>query len=469
VSARITNVLVLALAGEGELACAVQTLIGDAAPPVFSVTREVVPECDNSTRLCAGIVKRSQRDIIVLCLQSTRREWAEAIMVAVGETGGVPTLVILADGAEPKTICELLDCGAEDFITAPVRAGDLLPRLWRLRQAGLEETVLKRTLTEKQGLSEFVGESGALLSAIERIPAVAKCDVSVMLTGETGTGKELCARAIHYLSGRADGPFVPLNCGAIPVELVENELFGHEQGAYTGANSSATGLLLSADGGTVLLDEVDSLPLAAQVKLLRFLQERQFQPLGSRKTCTADIRIIAASNIDLEEATRTGQFRRDLFYRLNVIPIHLPPLRERREDIPLLARHFLQKYAWKFGKTVSAFGPGAMYKLMAYDWPGNVRELENMIERAVVLSPRSVLQGTDLALPVLSPSDTFETFRELKARTIEQFERNYLQQVLLAHEGNITRASEAAGKDRRAFWELMRKHNLTATLSAPAA
>jgi DNA-binding NtrC family response regulator len=253
---------------------------------------------------------------------------------------------------------------------------------------------------------------------------------------------------------------VPVNCGAIPTELVENELFGHERGAFTDASTSQCGLIHEAEGGTLFLDEVDSLPALAQVKLLRFLQEKEYRRLGSTKTYQADVRVIAATNSDLVEAVRTGKLRRDLYYRLNILLLTLPPLRERREDIPLLARHFLTKYAAEFKKQVMNFSADAVPALVCYDWPGNVRELEHVVERAVALSEQAIIERTDIVLPHDGTPAPRDSFQEAKAKVIAQFERTYIADLLLAHQGNITRAARAAKKNRRAFWQLMHKYGI---------
>jgi transcriptional regulator with PAS, ATPase and Fis domain len=284
--------------------------------------------------------------------------------------------------------------------------------------------------------------------------------VSVLISGETGTGKELFARAIHYLSPRAPRPFVPASCGAIPLELIENELFGHIREAFTGARSSQPGLIHEADGGTLFLDEIDSLPLPAQTKFLRFLQEKEYKQLGSTKVSHADVRVVAATNIDLEKAVREGTFRQDLYYRLNIIPLPLPPLRERRLDIPLLARHFLEKYAHEFKKPVKDLSSDAIQSLLDYEWPGNVRELENVIERGIIFSRESIIQSTDIILPYLKPSPKPSSFKAEKARRVEQFEKEYIQNLLMTHRGNISRAAESAQKNRRAFWQLIQKHKI---------
>jgi two-component system response regulator GlrR len=299
---------------------------------------------------------------------------------------------------------------------------------------------------------------------------VARCDASVLISGETGTGKEVIARAIHHLSPRCRKPFLAVNCGAIPTDLVENELFGHERSAFTGASSQQDGVVQEAEGGTLLLDEIDSLPLLAQVKLLRFLQEKEYRPLGSSRTRKADVRVLAAANSDLESAVRQGRMRQDLYYRLNVLPFHLPPLRERREDIPRLARHFLAGFTAGRERSSQGFSPHALQALLDYDWPGNVRELEHVIERAVVLSRGGdLIREQSILLPrAAAGAPAAESFQKAKARAVARFEASYIRDILLAHQGNISRAAKAADKDRRAFWELIRKHGIDASTSRTA-
>jgi len=300
------------------------------------------------------------------------------------------------------------------------------------------------------------------VALLKQIASVAKHDVCVLILGETGTGKEVFARAIHYCSERSSKPFIPVNCGAIPVDLLENEFFGHESGAFTSANCPRRGIIKEADGGTLFLDEVDCLPPFAQVKLLRFLQDGQFRPLGSASTCMADVRVVAASNANFKEILESGRLRKDLYYRLNVLSMQLPPLREREGDIVLLARHFLAKYASKFKMEARDFSTAALQKLIYYPWPGNVRELENVIQRVVVLAGHKTIGPDDIPIGDREAKLEEQSFQQLKAKAIDQFEQSYVRRLLLIHEGNITRAARAAGKDRRAFWELMRKHNITA-------
>jgi two-component system response regulator GlrR len=356
---------------------------------------------------------------------------------------------------------ELLDALSQN----PSSGDDHGCKLHPTRPRGGSELV--RHLKEKLGLKQLIGESKLFVQEIEKIPKIARCDLSVLLTGETGTGKELFARAIHHLSPRSGNPFVPVNCGALPAELVENELFGHETGAFTGATSPARGLIHESGGGSIFLDEIDSLPLQSQVKLLRLLQEKEYRPLGSSKTHKADVRVIAASNADFKEATDRGRFRQDLFYRVSVITLSLPPLRQRKEDIPLLAGHFLASYSSQLARPAKSLSLEATQKLLAYDWPGNIRELENIMGRAVILSEHPVIGAEEILLPALAAADHEISFKALKARAIRDFEQAYLQRLLLTHDGNITRAAQAAQKNRRAFWQLIQKHQIEARCFRP--
>ena len=311
-------------------------------------------------------------------------------------------------------------------------------------------------------LPPLVGRSAAFTTATAKIPAVAGCDAGVLLLGETGTGKELFARAVHYLSRRRTRPFVPVNCAALPVELVENELFGHERAAYTGANTSEPGLIAEADGGTLFLDEVDSLPLAAQAKLLRFLETKEYRRLGSPQLRRADLRLVAATNCVLDQAMASGRFRRDLYYRLNVVQLLLPPLRDRQEDVPMLARHFLDRYAREFDRVLTGFASEAMSRLVAYSWPGNVRELENTVQRAAILTEGrdGLVAACDIDLHDEPDRPHPESFKAAKRRAVADFERRYVEAALAMCLGNVSRAARTAHKDRRSFWALVKKHGI---------
>ncbi|WP_256868058.1 sigma-54 interaction domain-containing protein [Candidatus Entotheonella palauensis] len=308
----------------------------------------------------------------------------------------------------------------------------------------------------------LIGESHPFRQMVQKIQVVAPSDATVLLTGETGTGKELVAQAIHDRSPRRSKPFVPVNCGALPSHLLENELFGHAKGAFTDATAPEKGLVAEAEMGTLFLDEVDALSASTQVKLLRFLQNHEYRPLGCSRSTISDVRIIAATNADLRQQVQASRFREDLYYRLNVLSLNLPSLRERTEDIPLLATHFLRQYESHDGCTPLRLAADTLPKLMAYSWPGNVRELEAVIQRAAIMSVSPVLQPEDIDLPGSHQSSTsaLDDFHAAKARAIEQFERAYLTHLLAAHEDNITRAAKHAGTTRRSMQRLMKKYDL---------
>lgn len=378
---------------------------------------------------------------------------------------GVHTLAVLAQESGDDFLRSATE-SVDDFVFSPVRGEELQRRVKRMlgpppeRQ---EELLARQRLKEELGLTQFVGEDREFVRVIQGIPGIAASPAPVLLLGETGTGKEMCAQAIHALSPRHDGPFIPVECGAIPENLVENELFGHVRGAFTDAQADQKGLAAMADGGTLFLDEIDSLPIGAQAKLLRFIQEGMYRPLGSQKFARADIRLVAASNRDLEVCVRQGLFRPDLYFRLNVLPLRIPPLRERRSDIALLAAHFLRGFARAAGQPEKKLLPAALRLLQAHDWPGNVRELHNIMRRAVTFSATVFVSpaqlGLSLSLADGQPQDNAE-FHLARSRVVENFEKSYLEEMLRKNGGNVTRAALAAGKDRRVFGRLMKKYNL---------
>ena len=291
---------------------------------------------------------------------------------------------------------------------------------------------------------------------------VQTCALPILLTGETGTGKELCARALHYLSARAGRPFLPVNCGAIPVELFESELFGHRKGAFTGASATQTGLIEEAEGGTLFLDEIDSLSLAAQVKLLRFIENHTYHALGSAKERHADVWIIAATNRELTEKIHQGSFREDLFYRLAVMNLSLPPLRDRRADIPLLVNHLWSRYAEQREGEARRLSPRAMEALYQYSWPGNIRELENIIQQLLVLTDVRIIEPEDLPIPLPAAPGASPnlSFNQARAQIIAQFEKAYVIELLRSNGGNVSHAAKAAHKERRSFGRLIKKYQL---------
>jgi len=321
----------------------------------------------------------------------------------------------------------------------------------------------------------LIGTSRCFLQVTGMIPLLSMSKSTVLISGETGTGKELFARALHYSGERKGKPFVPVNCAALPDYLVENELFGHSKGAFTGAFTDKPGLFREANGGTLFLDEINSLSMMVQSKLLRVLQDQEFRPLGSTKTRTVDVKIIAATNTDLRYLVETRQFREDLFYRLNVLSVSMPPLRDRKEDILLLAGHFLKVYAKEFGRGALTIGHSAKAKLVGYAWPGNIRELQGVIQRAVAMASGEALEAQDLDLPeserpeLAGPTMMLmsrgvisddRSFQAMKTKVIEEFERAYLSELLSTYHGNISKAARAANKERRAFQRLLQKHGL---------
>ena len=462
-----TKILLVTSRRAHALAASLKNASRDAHLFDLELIQEILIDAEMEQQLLtlANYATSQRPSIVVLCLTRECLKEVQAVFVLLQKhLEGIP-IFVAAETAEPNEICQMLDLGAADFVTAPFRSFELWSRLWRLREREDNE-IPNHDLSEDSFLKQLLGKSPLLRSEISKIPTFAQCDASVLISGETGTGKEMFARAIHYLSCRHSKAFIPVNCAAIPVDLIENELFGHQSGAYTGASSSQPGLIDAADGGSLFLDEVDSLPLLGQAKLLRLLQDGEFRAVGSTKVRRADIRVIAASNANFEQALLSGRFRSDLYYRLDVIDIALPPLRARKEDIPILARHFLARYSARFNKAKKDFETAALQKLSSYEWPGNVRELENVIMRAVILSRNPMIGFDDIRIPTSTKADGNISFKALKAAKIADFEKSYIRQMLDAHGGNVSKAAIAAKKDRRAFCQLMRKHQIASYRAA---
>jgi two-component system response regulator GlrR len=379
-------------------------------------------------------------------------------------------ILVAGDRFDAEQLAALLKAGADDFMAAPFTSDEVAARLGRALGMLADGPASSRN-ERSVPLRNFIGENPLFVKQVRKIPAMASCDAGVLILGETGTGKEVCAQAVHYLSARASRPWVAVNCGAIPVELVESELFGHVRGAYTTAHVSREGLVAEAEGGTLFLDDIDCLPISAQAKLLRFLQEREYRKVGANTVHRADVRVIAATNRNLADLAARGEFRPDLYFRLNVLTLALPPLRERREDIPALAAHCATEIAHRLGRRAIPMSPQALRKLIAHDWPGNVRELQHVIERALLLSTSPTLSGDDIDLGSCDAGhaaidDT--SFHAAKARVIEQFERSYIEHLLATYSGNITHAAQEAKKNRRAFFALIRKHQIEPQRFRPA-
>lgn len=452
------QVLVMDLEADPDLLEAIRTILKAGYKDLECTCRRITPE--DGSDVPASLGKASDDSILICVCGPDSLPDLQQLLAGDGHDAIALPIVVVTPVPDTDRIMQLFDLGVADFIIPPLNAVTFWPRLLRLLRFRRKNRSLEWQMKEKLGLRQIIGEDRRFREEVRKIPVAAESDAQVLITGETGTGKELFARAVHYLSPRAEKPFVPLNCGALPAELMENELFGHRKGAYTGAHAAEEGLVHQAEGGTLFLDDVDCLTQAAQTKLLRFLQEKEYRRLGSRKIRKSDVRIIAATNLDLEEAVRAGNLRSDLYYRLNVIPLHLPPLRERQDDILVLARHFLWKYCRESNKQIHEFSPGIRQNLMLYRWPGNIRELQNVVKRAVLFTEGPVIQDLHTTERPLEAERTVEPFNLAKAAVIEAFEKKYIRNLLRIHNGNITHAAQAARKHRRAFWELIRKHRI---------
>src|SRR6185503_17467392 len=383
-------------------------------------------------------------------LASIRLDWPEVAVIIMTAFSSISSAV------------EAMKLGAEDYIGKPFQLDELAITV----EKALERRSLRREVRElraevrgRYNFSNIVGRSKPMQQLFEVIKRIAaRRDASALITGSTGTGKELVARAIHYNSDRRDAPFMPINCSAIPDTLLESELFGYQKGAFTGAQETRRGLIEEAQGGTVFLDEINTLSPNLQVKLLRVLQERVVRRVGGRENIQIDIRLVSASNQDLEEAVKVGEFRQDLFYRLNVVPVRLPDLRDRREDIPLLVYHFLQKFAQQHGEAPRRFANDAMRVLMTHSWPGNVRELENAVEHALTMGKGEILLPEDLPLSVTSPERDIVQEATLDDVSLAELERRYILRILEKMGGHQIKTSRVLGIDRRTLYRRLRQY-----------
>jgi len=383
----------------------------------------------------------------------------EAVRSASPETA----VVIMTAYGTIETAVSAIKAGAADYLTKPLNLDELLHRVHRVRERHhlvRENRELREALTERHRVEGIVGDSGQMQEVLSLVRRVAASDATVLIRGESGTGKELIARALHYASPRAAGPLVKVNCAALAESLLEAELFGHEKGAFTGAVASRKGRFELADGGSIFLDEIGDLPPHLQVKLLRVLQEREFERVGSSRSVKVDVRLLAATHRNLEALVRDGRFRDDLYYRINVVTIMLPPLRERREDLPPLIEHFLRTFAEKNGKTVRGVTREAREALLRYDYPGNIRELENLMERAVVLTRDDVIGMEDLPLTLEAPPPESGEGAGLIA-AVEGLERRMIREALARAEGTQTRAAELLGISERVLRYKLRKYGLS--------
>ena len=370
----------------------------------------------------------------------------------------MPVIILTAHGSIESAV-EAMKRGAFTYLTKPFDSRELILQIERAREKSRltgEINRLKELLEERFNFANIIAKSEPMRRVLDQVARIANTESNIAIYGASGTGKELIAKAIHISSQRKDFPFLALNCAAIPESLLESELFGYEKGAFTGAVKSSKGFFTRADKGTIFLDEIGDMPLPIQAKLLRVLQERTFVPLGSEEPVSVDVRIIVATNKDLKEEVKKGNFREDLFYRIHVIPVELPLLKDRKEDIPPLAEHFIKKHSELMEKKVKAITSAAMQKLMLHDWPGNVRELENTIEYAIAMTNSDTLTD-DLILQTKNGQDELLTLQEARAG----FEKKYLQNLLKITSGNVSKAAKLAGKYRADLYNLMKKHDIT--------
>ena len=413
-------------------------------------------------------IRAEQPDIVLTDLKMPQQDGFQVLQTVRAWNEEVPVIVLTAYGSISSAVMAM-KAGAYDYLNKPFDLDELqlvLERAAEQRALKRENQNLHLQLMEVYGEKNIIAVSENMLAAIDLARKVACSETTVLITGESGTGKELLARFIHAHSLRSKKPFVPFDCTTLPENLMETELFGYQKGAFTGAVANKPGIIEMAERGTLFLDEIGELPLNLQAKLLRVLQEHQYRRVGGHKFLPADVRFIAATNRNLEQMVAAGQFRADLFYRLHVFPIKIPPLRERLEDIPVLATRFLQQFAGQHEKPARALSPPAQQLLEAYPWPGNVRELQNAIERAVLLAEGEIIYPAHLP-STLPGNDSLmqiklagESFKEVKRKHLAILEQEYFTQLLKKHGGNITRAAVEAGVNRRTIHRLINKYNL---------
>ncbi len=412
-------------------------------------------------------VKKTPFDLILMDIKMIKIDGIEALKRIKGYNPAIPIIMMTAYSSVESAV-EALKAGAYDYLIKPLDFDALrlnIQRALEHLELKKENKRLKQSLGENFDFNNIIGKSESIKKLLEKVAMVAPSDANVLITGESGTGKELIARAIHLNSNRKQGPFITVNCAALTETLLESELFGHEKGAFTGADKRREGRFVGANNGTIFLDEIGEMPMSMQPKLLRVIQEKEVQPLGSDKTVKVDVRIIAATNRDLEDEVIKGNFREDLFYRLNVVNLHMPSLRDRRDDIPILANYFLKLYAEKNKKQIKGITPRAMDLLLKHNWPGNVRELENAMEHAVVLSTGEYISEKELPLRIrknLQPNiieEDAKTARD-QAISLDEIEKQAIIRALKIAGGNKSEAARILKINRRTLYLKMGKYGI---------
>lgn len=427
---------------------------------------EVVLE--QNSQQAADLLKEESWDLLIADIRMPGLSGVDLLRLSQKVDAGMESLIITAFPSV-DTAVESMKLGASDYITKPFIPDDLLETVRRLLQAKRlreENVLLQRQVERPYFFGEMIGKSPPMQAVFETIRRVAATDADVLIIGDTGTGKELVARSIHKHSTRRDQRFVPVDCGAIPEDLLESEFFGHERGAFTGANTRRLGLLEFASGGTFFLDEIGELPVRLQAKLLRALQERQIRRIGGKTEISVDVRVVAATARHLEEEIRQHRFREDLYYRINVVRIELPPLRERIEDIPLLANHFMERYAREMGRDGVTLNPEALEVLSGYTWPGNVRELQNVVKRVLAITRHDVIQVEDLPEEVVAQAGNQTEgekpgFFDVRDQRVATFEQQYLRNLMTLYQGEVTRAANEAQVPRGTLYRLLKKHDIS--------
>ena len=425
---------------------------------------DVVEADDGSTAI--EEVQKRPFDLVLMDVRMLKVSGLEALEKIKAFNPAIPVTIMTAYSSV-ETAIEALKKGAYDYLTKPLDFDKLrltLERAMEHIRLKEENLILKKSLGKHFDMQNIIGRSPTMANLLETVAHVAPSEATVMITGESGTGKELIAGVIHFNSPRKDGPFIKINCAAITETLLESELFGHEKGAFTGADRRKEGRFYQAHGGSLFLDEVSEMPLTMQVKLLRVLQEREFTRVGGEKVIKVDVRVIAATNKNLQELKTQGLFREDLYYRLNVVSLEIPPLRERRDDIPLLAQHFLKIFSTKNRKELSGLTPSAMDRLIRCEWPGNVRELMNAIERGVVLARTQYLDDSDFTIIQSSSQQSFETLHVFEENdsnmSLEQIEKTTILRTLESTAGNKSEAARRLGITRKTLHKKLKKYGV---------
>jgi DNA-binding NtrC family response regulator len=442
-------------------------LIVDDEPDIRDALEEVLRDdyqvsSVEDGRAAVVSLEQSQYDVVLLDLKMPYLTGLD-VLKEIRRNRHDVSVIMLTGYATVETAVEAMKLGAYDFIRKPIGMENVKAVVERAveRKSLIDENrYLHKQLEDTFSFSQIIGKSRQMRQLYALLRKIAPTKTTVLIQGESGTGKEVVAKTIHYSSPRKNKRFIAINCGGVPETLLESELFGHTKGAFTGADRAKQGLFEVAEGGTIFLDEINTAPVSTQVKLLRVIEDSKFIPLGGTKEVTVDVRIMASSNVDLTSEVSSGTFRRDLFYRLNVVRIFLPPLRERREDIPLLAEHFLQKYCKEQQKTIRGFSPEAMELFLRHDWQGNVRELENAVEHAVTLCGDDIILPCDLPTSITSPTPehTLSAIKFPFKKAKESFEREYIVDILKANGGNVAKSARMAQIARQNLHEKIKRY-----------